>query len=250
MDGMTLVCIPAGDFQMGSTDEQIRQMRAENPNWRISSFMFEKPAHTVYLDAYWMDQTEVTNAQYARCVAAGACQAPESAQSRTRYSYYGNLQYADYPVVYVSWEDAVDYCTWAGRQMPSEAQWEKAARGTDGRIYPWGNQSPNANLLNYNDILKDTIAVGSYPGGASPYGVLDLAGNVWEMTADWSTTDYTSTQTSWSNPTGPATGDYRELRGGSWNYNNWGVRAALRTAYDPNKRVDHIGFRCILSTAP
>ena len=236
LDGMTLVCVPAGDFLMGSTDAD------------GNAYGDEMPQHTVYLDAYWIDQTEVTNARYARCVAAGACQAPESTQSRTRYSYYGNLQYADYPVIEVSWDDAVDYCAWAGRQLPSEAQWEKAARGTDGRIYPWGNQAPNANLLNYFHNLGDTTAAGSYPDGASPYGALDMAGNVWEWTADWYDSDYYSSRTTWRNPAGPSSGDNRVLRGGSWNFYYSGyVRAADRGRDTPDDRYFYRGFRCRLS---
>ncbi|HNZ13336.1 MAG TPA: SUMF1/EgtB/PvdO family nonheme iron enzyme [Anaerolineaceae bacterium] len=158
---MSLVCVPAGDFMMG-VDGGV--------------YDDERPKHTVYLDAYWIDQTEVTNAQYARCVAAGACREPESKDSNTRDSYYGASQYADYPVISVSWSNAADYCSWAGRQLPSEAQWEKAARGTDGWLYPWGYESPSANLLNYDRNSGDTTVVGSYPDGASPYGALDMAG--------------------------------------------------------------------------
>jgi len=248
VDGMTLVCVPAGDFLMGSTDEQIDQMLADNPSWDADWFKDEKPGHTVYLDAYWIDQTEVTNAQYAQCVAAGVCRRPDSERSWTRSSYYGSSQYADFPVIEVSWDDAVDYCTWAGRQLPSEAQWEKAARGTDGRIYPWGNQAPNTNLLNYFNNLGDTTAVGSYPDGASPYGALDMAGNVWEWTADWYDGDYYSSRTTWRNPAGPSSGDGRVVRGGSWiQYYSRDVRAAYRYGDSPGSRVNYLGFRCRLS---
>ncbi len=232
---MTLVCVPAGDFLMGSTDAD------------GNAYGDEMPQHTVYLDAYWIDQTEVTNAQYAQCVAAGVCRRPDSERSWTRSSYYGSSQYADFPVIEVSWDDAVDYCTWAGRQLPSEAQWEKAARGTDGRIYPWGNQAPNTNLLNYFNNLGDTTAVGSYPDGASPYGALDMAGNVWEWTADWYDSDYYSSRTTWRNPAGPSSGDNRVLRGGSWNDSARAGRAALRGRVTPGSRASNLGFRCRLS---
>ena len=166
-DGMVLVYVPAGEFRMGSagSDSQAQDN--------------EKPQHTVYLDAFWMDRTEVTNALYALCVKAGACQPPLSVNYSWRESYYGNSQYDGYPVVYVSWKDAAAYCEWAGRWLPTEAEWEKAARGTDGRLYPWGNAEPDANRLNFNGNV-DARAVGSYPSGASPYGALDMAGNVWE----------------------------------------------------------------------
>ncbi|HNT55590.1 MAG TPA: SUMF1/EgtB/PvdO family nonheme iron enzyme, partial [Anaerolineaceae bacterium] len=235
LDGMTLVCVPAGDFLMGSNDAD------------GNAYGDEMPQHTVYLDAYWVDQTEVTNAQYTRCVAAGVCRRPESDRSYSRSSYYGSSQYADFPVIEVSWDDAVDYCTWAGRQLPSEAQWEKAARGTDGRIYPWGNQAPNTNLLNYFNNLGDTTAAGRYPDGASPYGALDMAGNVWEWTADWYDGDYYSSRTTWRNPAGPSSGQYRVVRGGSWNDNSRGVRAAGRGWNSPVSRFNSLGFRCRLS---
>jgi len=121
-DGMVMLYVSAGPFTMGSDNGGAN----------------EKPAHTVYLDAYWIDQTDVTNAMYAKCVSAGACSQPASLRSSTRLSYYGNSQFDNYPVIYVNWNMADTYCKWAGRQLPTEAQWEKAARGTDGRIYPWG----------------------------------------------------------------------------------------------------------------
>jgi len=235
VDGMALVCVPAGDFLMGSS------------NGDADAANDEKPQHTVYLDAYWIDQTEVTNAQYARCVATGACRRPESDNSYARNSYYDNSEYADYPVIYVSWDDAVDYCTWAGRVLPSEAEWEKAARGTGGQIYPWGNQAPYSDLLNYAGNIGDTTAVGSYPAGASPYGALDMAGNVWEWTADWYDSDYYSSQTTWRNPAGPASGVYRVVRGGSWYYVSWSGRAAFRYWNAPVYRSNALGFRCRLS---
>jgi len=232
VDGMPLVCVPAGDFLMGSTGDTGNS---------------EKPQHTVYMDAYWIDQTEVTNAQYARCVAAGDCQAPGSVESNHRDNYYGNSKYADYPVIYVSWDDAVAYCEWAGRALPSEAEWEKAARGTDGRIYPWGNQVPNSGLLNFNMNIGDTTAVGSYPDGVSPYGALDMAGNVWEWTQDWYDENYYSSQTTWRNPAGPSSGDGRVVRGGSWVNNSRNVRAANRGWFAPVIRDIDQGFRCRLS---
>ena len=230
-DGMVLVYVPAGEFRMGSAGSD--SLARDN----------EKPQHTVYLDAFWMDRTEVTNAMYALCVKAGACQPPASVKSSTRSSYYGDSSYDNFPVIYVSWSEAAVYCTWAGRRLPTEAEWEKAARGTDGRLYPWGNASPDANRLNFNMYVGDTTAVGSYPSGASPYGALDMAGNVWEWVADrYSSTFYSGSPA--SNPSGPASGAHRVLRGGSWGYANRFVRAAVRGWDYPADRFNDFGFRC------
>lgn len=237
-DGMVLLYVPEGEFIMGS-----------DPDIDPDAYDDEQPQHTVYLDAFWIDRTEVTNAMYALCVQAGACDPPESSESYTRDSYYGNSSYADYPVIYVSWDDAWDYCTWAGRDLPTEAQWEKAARGTDGRIYSWGNSDPDCTLANFypgSYCVGDTAEVGSYPSGASPYGVLDMAGNVWEWTADWYDADYYS-QEVYNNPTGPSTGDYRLLRGGSWLAQSRDVRSAYRLYFSPDFTDFFVGFRCARS---
>ena len=189
-DDMVMMYVPAGEFLMGSVKSDIKAQS------------YEKPQHKVYLDAFWIDRTEITNAQYARCVSERYCLAPSNKSSSsyesslTRKSYYDNSVYAEYPVIYVSWQDAANYCTWAGRRLPSEAEWEKAARGMEGAIYPWGNTSPNCKLANYYDNLassycvNNTSAVGSYPDGASPYGVMDMAGNVQEWVNDWFRGDY------------------------------------------------------------
>jgi formylglycine-generating enzyme required for sulfatase activity len=224
-DGMTLLYVSAREFTMGSNDGDSD----------------EKPQHTVYLGAFWIDQTEVTNAMYAKCVKASACQAPSSTKSVTHDSYYGNAQFDSYPVVNVSWNDATAYCQWAGRDLPTEAQWEKAARGDDQRTYPWGLETPEANRLNFNRNVGDTTTVGKYPEGASPYGALDMAGNVWEWVADRHGS-YPSSPS--SNPTGPTSGDTRVLRGGSWYYGASYVRASSRVGVDPGDRDVSIGFRC------
>ena len=230
VDGMVKLYVPAGEFEMGSTEGDSN----------------EDPVHTVYLDAYWIDQTEVTNAKYEKCVEAGACDAPEDDGSYTRDSYYGNSQYDDYPVIYVDWNQAGSYCEWAGRRLPTEAEWEKAARGDDGRTYPWGDKNPSSSMLNYDKNVGDTSEVGSYPAGESPYGALDMAGNVWEWVNDWYDEDYYGRSPD-MNPPGLSSGEYRVLRGGSWNNNDDLLRSALRNADYPDGAWSNLGFRCVAS---
>jgi formylglycine-generating enzyme required for sulfatase activity len=233
-DRVDELLIPAGEFVMGSPDGE----GADD----------ERPQHTVYLDAYYIDKYEVTNARYQACVDAGACDAPQESSSSTRGSYFGNPEYADYPVVKVTWFQAEAFCAWEGRRLPTEAEWEKAARGTDGRKYPWGNEPPTMELCNFNNNVDDTTPVGQYPKGASPYGVMDMAGNVWEWVNDWYGEDYYSQSPS-ANPPGPETGEYRVVRGGSWDYGDLvsGVRSAFRGYVNPDLWGNVSGFRCVRS---
>ncbi len=227
-DGMTLVYVPEGEFEMGSEDGESN----------------ESPAHTVYLDAFWIDQTEVTNAQYGACVQSGSCGQPAYT------SHFDNSNYDDHPVVYMNWGDAQDYCEWAGRRLPTEAEWEKAARGDDGRTYPWG-ENIFCSQANYWDCgygeFSPTSPVGFYgTAGASPYGAYDMAGNAWEWVADWYSDDYYQGSPS-NNPTGPENGSYRVLRGGSWDNNEWYARSAYRYDGLPDFTYYSLGFRCARS---
>jgi eukaryotic-like serine/threonine-protein kinase len=236
-DGAVLVYVPAGEFLMGSTYADTFAQEDEFPQ------------HTVYLDAFWIDQYEVTNKQYAQCVAAGACKAPKNTGSTMRESYYGNPEFDDYPVIEMRWQDANAYCIWAGRSLPTEAQWEKAARGTDGRMFAWGNDNLNESLLNYNKNVGDTTKVGSYEAGKSPYGAYDMIGNVWEWVADKYSQGYYSKSPA-ENPTGPAAGETYVLRGGSYDVTNatW-VRAAERSqGIPPQWYYKYISFRCATNT--
>ena len=199
----------------------------------------QKPVHDVPLQAFWIDETEVTNRMYALCVDEGGCRPPLELTSYTRDPYYGIPEYHDFPVIHVSWEDATAYCLWAGRRLPSEAEWEMAARGTDGRLYPWGSQPPASDLANFFDVsfLEDTVKAGSYPAGASPFGAVDMAGNAWEWTADWFK-PYPGGDASAYDSYGEI---YKVMRGGSFVDT---ADATRRYPNDPQLQTHDIGFRC------
>jgi len=235
-DGMTLLYVPAGEFTMGSD---------------VNSD--ERPIHKITLDAYWIDQTEVTNAQYAKCVADnGACEEPTVKISSTRSSYYGNSEFDNYPVLYVDWNMANSYCSWAGRELPSEAQWEKAARGTDARVagagtyYPWGG-TLDCSYTNYYDNIKgkycvgDTTVVKNYESGKSFYGAYDMAGNVWEWVSSlYQPYPYDAND----GRENLSSSGSRALRGGSWYFGENFVRSASRYKTEPTVTNYTLGFRC------
>jgi formylglycine-generating enzyme required for sulfatase activity len=237
---------------MGSTAEEVQEAilaclrNPDSQSCAPSEFESELPQRTVYLSAYYIDETEVTNNQYRACVAAGACTDLVSGTGRYQRSQYYDLpQFANYPVVWITWQDAKDYCQWADKRLPTEAEWEKAARGdSDGRIYPWGNDF-NSNLANTQDRGQERITpVDQYPEGASPYGLLNMAGNVWEYVADWHDPNYYATAPD-RDPTGPAfdTGQI-VLRSGSYaNYSHF-ARVASRGFVTPGPSTQFRGFRC------
>jgi formylglycine-generating enzyme required for sulfatase activity len=253
-DGAEMVLIPAGEFQMGDHFNEGRDT--------------ERPVHTVYLDAFYMDKYEVTNELYARFLnEIGRNEDEEGHELLDIGSPYCLIEYVDgryrpkegyerHPVVEVSWYGAVAYARWAGKRLPTEAEWEKAARGgLVGKRYPWGD-AIDASKANYNDgsrgwrtkgILKYLKPVGSFP--ANGYGLYDMAGNVWEWCADWYDKNYYSSSPR-RNPRGPDSGSFRVVRGGSWLAYPDYLRAANRAFNDPQDTTDNVGFRCAQDVTP
>lgn len=262
VDGAEMVYVPEGEFLMGSDDEDAMDN--------------EKPMHTVFLDGFWIYQTEVTNDQFTAFISATNHQttaeekgwsfmfvdntmvevngaywmAPEGPGSSITDRYF----WEDHPVVQVSWFDALAYCQWAGGRLPTEAEWEKAARGTDARKYPWGNEPEIGGAsacvrANYEECKTITLPVGHFSPGASPYGALDMAGNVWEWVMDWAETDYYK-NSPYENPQGPESGSYRILRGGSWKSNEWRLRVTLRHGLPPDTTFPDVGIRCVHDVTP
>lgn len=244
---MTLLYVPAGEFMMGSATGEYD----------------EKPVHTVRLDAFWIDQTEVTTKLFSAFVSGTGYQT-DAEKSGSSWAYNGYTKGADWqhptgpesdisstdnhPVIHVSWNDASAYCEWAGRRLPTEAEWEKAARGTDGRTYPWGENEPTVNLLNFKNNVGDTTPVGNYPKGISPYGAYDMEGNVSEWVNDWYDYGYyQGLPDPVSNPSGASSGDNRVLRSSSWNHYGDVVRSSDRFYYDPAGTSFDFGFRCARS---
>ena len=231
-DSVPMVLIPAGEFLMGS------------PESETLAHDDEKPQHRVNLDAYYIDIYEVTNSLYANCVKSEACSSPRDVSSKTRVSYYDNPDFGNYPVIWVDWNQARSLCQWRGARLPTEAEWEKAARGIDGKSYAWGDKTPDCNFANFRGCVNDTSQVGSYSLGVSPYSVFDMAGNVWEWVQDWYQIPYYASLSAWSNPLGPNSGDGRVLRGGSWASTEGFMRSAHRNSFDASETNDGIGFRC------
>lgn len=244
VDGMVIRYIPGGEFLMGAPEDDDAAHRDETPQ------------HTVALDPFWIDETEVTVDQYKLCVAAGACDAP---YTRTQYD---NPARADHPMTLISWDEAVAYCAWVAEAMgwdaglPTEAQWEFAASWDidtqTKRRYPWGDELDRARV----HLGSSTTSVGGYPEGASPYGVLDLAGNVWEWVADWYDRDYYEREIFPRNPTGPESGRYKVFRGGAYD-SIANFTTQLRTTYrevgapdgatDRPAKGPNLGFRCAVN---
>ena len=244
-----MVLVPAGEFTMGrkAADELAHCLEKFHSECQLSWFMDEEPIHQVQLAAFYIDTYEVTNAQYRACENDGVCEPPQSSTSNTRQSYYGNAEFDAYPVIQVNWHQARTYCQWRGARLPTEAEWEKAARGSDGRTYPWGEELDET-FANFHWNVSDTTPVGSYEIGKSPYGVYDMAGNVWEWV------------NSLLEPYPYRAEDGREsldadglrvVRGGGWGQEgDNSVSVAYRFAYDPGSTNIDLGFRCAMDVNP
>lgn len=245
--GVEMRLVPAGEFTMGvSAQSALEDCQKYQSDCQLDWFTDEEPVREVYLDAYYMDLYEVTNASYRACVEAGECLEPTNTGSATRADYFYEAEFNFYPVIHVDWTMAQTYCEWRGARLPTEAEWEKAARGNDGRTYPWG-EGIDPSLANYADSgFGDTVEAGDYGDGASPYGILDMAGNVWEWVMDWYNSSYYQFSLL-SNPFGPDSGEFHVLRGGSWADTGNLLRASVRGRDDPEVIQDRgFGFRCVL----
>jgi formylglycine-generating enzyme len=224
-DGAPMVLVPAGEFTMGSAEGDDD----------------EQPVHRVYLDSFYLDTFEVTNGRFAKFVAAIQSEPPWGfADQETP------VVHADRPVRWVNWLEALGYCLWAGKRLPTEAEWEKAARGLDGRLYPWGNEPPTLAhaVFGLKEGGADTVSpIGNREKGTSPYGVHDLAGNLYEWVTDWYDDAFYTTQPT-INPRGPTEGTAKVQRGGSYINQPYRLRAAFRTKGDPTEHDPNVGFRC------
>jgi eukaryotic-like serine/threonine-protein kinase len=228
------VQVPAGDFEMGNDPG-----KGGAPD--------EAPAHRPRLSPFAIDKLEVTNREYRECVKHGLCTTPGDTSSKTRKGYYEDPRFDDHPIVNVDWFQADAYCRWTGGRLPTEAEWEKTARGDkDRRQFPWGDRKPDCSLANFggpDGCGGDTDRVGARPEGKSPYGALDMAGNVWEWVSDWYDPSYYKRSTA-ADPRGPEWGSFKVMRGGCFDTAPDGLRVSCRNRDFPSSRRVNVGFRC------
>jgi sulfatase modifying factor 1 len=248
-DGAPMVLIPEGEFLMGTENVGFGWNQG-NPN--------ERPEHTVRLSSFYIDQFEVTIAHYAKFMEATG-HSPPPLWDEDAVTAAG-----DRPVVGVSWDDAEVYCKWAEKRLPTEAEWEKAARGTDGRRFPWGEMQPFVDIANYNrgdwvsyavtlapvssGVTGMSVRHGTKEGGKSPYGLYHMAGNAAEWVADWYDREYYA-QSPKENPSGPSSGEKKVIRGGSWGDPPRNLRVTARSSADPNCQDQSVGFRCAMDAS-
>jgi sulfatase modifying factor 1 len=242
-DAAPMVLIPAGDFLMGTA--------ISNRDGGLDEY----PQRTIFLSAFYIDVYEVTNGRYLSFIQATGHRLPENPRDKTLTLWKASSvpdSFKDHPVVNVDWHDATAYCAWAGKRLPTEAQWERAARGPHGRRFPWGDSEPTQLLANYLNRWRNGAAlepVGSHPQGVSAEGVQDLQGNVWEWVSDWYDSHYYQHGPS-RNPQGPADGTRRVIRGSGWESEAPLLRSAHRLSSDPKNRNHTLGFRCAMDAVP
>lgn len=242
-DGAPLVLIPEGVFPMGV------------PKAARDGGVDERPNHEVYLDAFYMDKYEVTNMRYLQFVTETGHRPPQHPTDPTKNLWQGNMMpetVGDLPVINVDWYDAEAYCRWAGRRLPTEAEWEKAAKGNHDWRFPWGDVEPTDRHLNFNQVWRGEatlVPVGIYEKGKSPYGVYDVAGNVWEWVADWYDPNYYAKSPK-RNPKGPSDGVYKTVRSSGWQVETPQVRIFTRIKSKPLERNHSTGFRCAMDAKP
>lgn len=268
-----MVFIPEGEFLMGNGDsmeDHSGHGHHDHHEHKHKDVDFGKQAHNVYLDSYYIDKYEVTNAKYNKFIEAGGydnseywsdegwewlvenkISEPFWWRSEKGEIYKSGIEYPDYPVTGISWYEASAYSKWIGKSLPTEAQWEKAARGdTNDKTYPWGNEMPDCSFANYcgekyKFCVGSTSIVGSYDKGKSQYGAYDMTGNVWEWCKDWYGVDYYKISP-YKNPQGPLTGERRALRGGSWVNEEPFISSTFRQKLNPGLRDYFNGFRCVV----
>ncbi len=236
-----MALVPGGTFTMGhSADQGLAECKKHRADCDRAWFAVEEPAHSVEVSAFYMDVYEVTNGAYKACETDGKCKPPRLNNSANHKEYYGNAEFDNYPVINVDWESARTYCEWRGARLPTEAEWEKAARGSDGRTFPWGEGIDITRTNYFDSKLGDPVAVGSYETGKSVDGLYDMAGNVWEWMADWYEA-YPGGSATASPDFGQKT---RTLRGGAFLDPANSLQSAFRGGLDPTRSFGNIGFRC------
>ena len=255
-DGSTMILIPAGTFPRGGTEEEV----SEAPDRHILTYIAERPVSDITLTAFYLDKLEVTHAQYADFLQSAGTRdqwdhenQPDNIDHNQRH-ITDDMREANKPATGLNWFDAYAYCSWADKRLPSEAEWEYAARGTEYQIYPWGDhpvQHDGIFFANYRpkatagaDGHKTTAPVGSFPDGVSPFGILDMAGNAEEWVQDWYGLRYFAASLNATNPPGPVSGEYRVIKGGSYGTADYEVRIAQRFKGKPHNKGPRLGFRC------
>jgi len=236
---VNMVLIQQGSFQMGSKKSMLELKPHDLFNSDRHTLGPENPAHEVYIDSFFIDKYEVSNDAYTKFIKETGAKKPKGLNNP-------NFNNPQQPVVGINWKEAFKFCNWQGKRLPTEAEWEKAARGKRPVKYPWGNLPPDSSSLNYNEEINKTSPVGSYEKGKSDYGVYDLSGNVSEWVNDWHFPEYYLFSPK-NNPQGPEKGQYKVIRGGSWRNNAEDVSLVYRNATTPRNRSLAIGFRCVKS---